>query len=230
MPSKKKPLTSEPDVLCSLVQMARILGISEATLYNLTKQGILKAPVDKKMNVAESVQSYLRYKKIGTTEENALARDEVKVKTEFEKFRLTKSQADLAERKVDVFASQYVARAEVETALAPIFSELQDELRAGFEREFPAWCVGKETPTIKAECQVRIDSAFLKVREGASDELTKLEAKAAGLIASEDATNKPDVLKPGRKRDPNSRRSERAKRHATEGRPAAGRKPKKKPE
>ena len=207
-------------------EIAQILGIAKPTVYSFIKRGVFRKEGGT-FNIPETVQAYLRFKTVGVSDDEIMAREQVKAETEVEKLNLTRYQAQYQKKKVEVLEGQYIPRAEVETALAPVFADFTDFLRGNFEREFPAWAVGKTAPDIKAECQQRIDNAITRVRNGSSKALDAAEERATGQVSADDQTEQAEILRPGRKKEPNSRRVERAKRHATQGRPAAGRKPKK---
>ncbi len=203
-------------------ELGHVLGLSHQTVSKLRNDRVISQQDSGRYVLAEAVQDYIA---------NATGNDEA----ETARLKIEKDRADLAhkqaqaefqERKNAVFAGQYIARADVETALSPVISDFTEHLRTGFEREFPAWAVGKSASAIKAECQARIDTALARVRDGCSAALDTAESKATGGMASDEQGEQPEVLKPGRPREPNSRRSKRARRHATEGKPASGRKPK----
>lgn len=222
---KPAPRPAFPTLEVTKVELSQVLGIHHQGVTALQNSGVLVPRANGMFHLTESVQAWAQ----SLMPDGADAeRDNIRIEKDRADLAYKQAQAEFQQRKNAVFAGQFIARADVEVSLSPVIADFTEHLRAGFEREFPAWAVGKSAPAIKAECQARLDAALLRVRNGCIDALDTAEAKATGGMASDDQGEQPEVLRTGRPRDPNSRRSKRARRHATEGKPASGRKAKQK--
>ena len=203
-------------------QVAIIVAAPKQTITKLTKAGILPRTSKGTYYLPDTIPAYLRHCGINERPDEAKRRASVVVQTAEEKLRVVKSQADLNEKKLEILSGNFVHRADIETALAPVIADLINAMRTSLESEFANWCIGKGAAQIKRELQSRIDAIIAKVRCETGDALDTAQKKVQGDAsmdegASADPAQKVEALRVGRPRDPNSVRSRRAREKAKGG-------------
>lgn len=215
----QQTLSNQTEVTAS--ELAGVLLIRPAYVSELVAAKKLPRAKRNTYHLIECVQAYIRHLGGERDFDGDGQKSEAEHKRELLKSRveLVREQTESHKLKNQVLRGGYIPRAEVETAFAPIMAQWLDEMRINYESEFPNWAIGHTAAEMKAEAQRRNDSIAAAIRGEKQRTLDGLEEKASGSLQAEEGNDsKPDVLKVGRKKDPNSGRS-KARVQAAKGEP-----------